>query len=120
MTDTETKLVELTTERIEKQGPILKLKGKDKADFENEFNRFKQIAGLINWPAMEEIYKNIILWFMNWGVERYFMEKATEWLGNNAMNYMYIENHENSRDLGYDVDKMVEDFKKEINKTLKQ
>ena len=66
LTEDEKTLVSIVSERIHKQGPTLKLKGKEKADFENEFNRFKQIGGLINWPARAEIYKEIILWFIAW------------------------------------------------------
>lgn len=61
----------IVTERMLKEGPIPTLKGKQKAEFEKEFNRFKQIAGMINWPAYEEIYKKIILWFMAWGADNF-------------------------------------------------
>ena len=61
--------ISLVTERMLKEGPIPTLRGKEKADFENEFNRFKQITGMINWPSREEIYKNVILWFIAWGKE---------------------------------------------------
>lgn len=67
LTDSQQELVNVVTERMLKEGPIPTLKGKQKADFEKEFNRFKQIAGMINWPAYTEIYKKIILWFMAWG-----------------------------------------------------
>ena len=60
------KHVSLVTERMLKEGPIPTLRGKEKADFENEFNRFRQITGMINWPSREEIYKNVILWFIAW------------------------------------------------------
>ena len=69
LNENEQKLVDIFTERMLKGGPIPTLKGKQKADFEKEFNRFKQIAGMINWPAREEIYKKIILWFMAWSVD---------------------------------------------------
>ena len=60
------KHISLVTERMLKEGPIPTLRGKEKADFENEFNRFRQITGMINWPSREEIYKNVILWFIAW------------------------------------------------------
>ena len=60
------KHISLVTERMLKEGPIPTLRGKEKADFENEFNRFRQITGMINWPSREEIYKNVILWFIVW------------------------------------------------------
>lgn len=61
--------VNIVTERMLKEGPIPTLKGKQKAEFEKEFNRFKQITGMINFPAHMEIYKKIILWFMAWGAD---------------------------------------------------
>ena len=69
LNENEQELVDIVTERMLKEGPIPTLKGKQKADFEKEFNRFKQIAGMINWPAREEIYKKIILWFMAWSAD---------------------------------------------------
>ena len=69
LNENEQELVNIVTERMFKEGPIPTLKGKQKADFEKEFNRFKQIAGMINWPAREEIYKKIILWFMAWSAD---------------------------------------------------
>ena len=61
--------VNIVTERILKEGPIPTLNGKQKAEFEKEFNRFKQITGMINFPAHMEVYKKIILWFMAWGAD---------------------------------------------------
>lgn len=58
--------VNIITERILKEKPIPKLKGKNKANFEKEFNRFKQILDLVNQPSKEEIFKKIILWFIEW------------------------------------------------------
>ncbi len=69
LNESEQELVDIVTERMLKEGPIPTLKGNQKADFEKEFNRFKQIAGMINWPAREEIYKKIILWFMGWSAD---------------------------------------------------
>lgn len=68
--DSQQKYVDIVTERILKEGPIPTLKGKAKADFEKEFNRFKQISGLMSWPQYMEVYKRIILWFMAWGADR--------------------------------------------------
>ena len=61
--------VNIVTERMLKEGPIPTLNGKQKAEFEKEFNRFKQITGMINFPAHMEVYKKIILWFMAWGAD---------------------------------------------------
>ena len=69
MTEEEELVASLFHERILKKGSILKLKGQQKADFENEFNRMKQVCGLTNWPAHTEIYKDIILYFLAWGRE---------------------------------------------------
>ena len=69
LNENEQTLVQQVTQRMLMEGPIPTLKGKQKAAFENAFNKFKQIAGLVNWPARTEIYKNIILWFMAWGKE---------------------------------------------------
>lgn len=67
LNESQQEFVNIVTERMLKEGPIPTLKGKQKAEFEKEFNRFKQIAGMVNWPSYEEIYKKIILWFMAWG-----------------------------------------------------
>lgn len=69
LNESQQEFVNMVTERMLKEGPIPTLKGKQKAEFEKEFNRFKQIAGMVNWPAYEEIYKKIILWFMAWGAD---------------------------------------------------
>lgn len=69
LNESQQEFVNIVTERMLKEGPIPTLKGKQKAEFEKEFNRFKQIAGMVNWPAYEEIYKKIILWFMAWGAD---------------------------------------------------
>lgn len=69
LNESQQEFVNIVTERMLKEGPIPTLKGKQKAEFEKEFNRFKQIAGMVNWPAYEEIYKKIILWFMTWGAD---------------------------------------------------
>lgn len=45
---------------------------------------------------------------------KYAFKKAADWFGNNAHKYMYIESHEYSRDFGYDTDKLIEDFKKDV------
>lgn len=69
LNESQQEFVNIVTERMLKEGPIPTLKGKQKAEFEKEFNRFKQIAGMVNWPAYEEIYKKIILWFMAWSTD---------------------------------------------------
>ena len=69
LNESQRELVNIVTERMLKEGPIPTLKGKQKAEFEKEFNRFKQITGMINFPAHMEIYKKIILWFMAWGAD---------------------------------------------------
>lgn len=88
LSDNKKNLVEIITERMLKENPIPELKGKEKADFENEFNRFKQITGMINWPAREEIYKKVILWFIAWSKDHLSigtiendseMDKPVEW-----------------------------------------
>lgn len=69
LNESQQEFVNIVTERMLKEGPIPTLKGKQKAEFEKEFNRFKQITGMINFPAYMEIYKKIILWFMAWGAD---------------------------------------------------
>lgn len=66
MTENEQNLVDIIQNRILKEGPIAILQGEDKANFEKYYNKFKQITGLFNWPAREEIYKLVILWFIAW------------------------------------------------------
>lgn len=69
LNESQQEFVNIVTERMLKEGPIPTLKGKQKAEFEKEFNRFKQITGMINFPAHMEVYKRIILWFMAWGAD---------------------------------------------------
>ena len=69
LNESQQEFVNIVTERMLKEGPIPTLKGKQKAEFEKEFNRFKQITGMINFPAHMEIYKKVILWFMAWGAD---------------------------------------------------
>lgn len=69
LNESQQEFVNVVTERMLKEGPIPTLKGKQKAEFEKEFNRFKQITGMINFPAHMEIYKEVILWFMAWGAD---------------------------------------------------
>jgi len=69
LNESQQEFVDIVTERMLKERPIPTLKGKQKAEFEKEFNRFKQITGMINFPAHMEVYKRIILWFMAWGAD---------------------------------------------------
>ena len=69
LNESQQEVVNIVTERMLKEGPIPTLKGKQKAEFEKEFNRFKQITGMINFPAHMEVYKRVILWFMAWGAD---------------------------------------------------
>lgn len=69
LNESQQEFVNIVTERMLKEGPIPTLKGKQKAEFEKEFNRFKQITGMINFPAHMEVYKRIVLWFMAWGAD---------------------------------------------------
>lgn len=69
LNESQQEFVNIVTERMLKEGPIPILKGKQKAEFEKEFNRFKQITGMINFPAHMEVYKKIILWFIAWGAD---------------------------------------------------
>jgi hypothetical protein len=79
LNESQQEFVNIVTERMLKEGPIPTLKGKQKAEFEKEFNRFKQITGMINFPAHMEIYKKIILWFMAWGADNLQnLNKATD------------------------------------------
>ena len=55
LNESQREFVNIVTERMLKEGPIPTLKGKQKAEFEKEFNRFKQITGMINFPAHMEI-----------------------------------------------------------------
>lgn len=79
LNESQQEFVNIVTERMLKEGPIPTLKGKQKAEFEKEFNRFKQITGMINFPAHMEIYKEVILWFMAWGADNLpKLNKATD------------------------------------------
>lgn len=69
LNESQQEFVDIVTERMLKEGPIPTLKGKQKVEFEKEFNRFKQITGMINFPAHMEVYKRVILWFMAWGAD---------------------------------------------------
>lgn len=70
LNESEQVFVDLVTERMLREGPIPTLNGEQKIAFEKEFNRFKQITGMINWPGYIEVYKKVILWFMAWGADK--------------------------------------------------
>ena len=126
------KHISLVTERMLKEGPIPTLRGEEKADFENEFNRFKQITGMINWPSREEIYKNVILWFIAWSrdhlkigdiVDKSEIDKqpisedleiaANEWDAKASFTpfYMALDNNGNPYEIKQDYTTHAESFK---------
>ena len=112
LNESQQEFVNIVTERMLKEGPIPTLKGKQKAEFEKEFNRFKQIAGMVNWPAYEEIYKKIILWFMAWGADNFpNLNKVTD------PDKLDFQQEQPNADLDADIEMEWDSFNKHLDES---
>lgn len=112
LNESQQEFVNIVTERMLKEGPIPTLKGKQKAEFEKEFNRFKQITGMINFPAHMEVYKRVILWFMAWGADNLpNLNKATN------SDELDFQQEQSETDLDADIEMEWDSFNKHLNES---